>query len=358
MTPDVTGMSADLTCDLCGYDLRAQPPDGQCPECGASVAESRRLAATPRRPDWRDSDPRWRRRLLAGAWLLVLLPLLDVLKVSGWASTIPVPTPFTSHGAVRTLDDTLLCYPGVYQPLAFCVGLVLLFSKERNRRRARLDWTRRWGVLCCYVVFLLCAAGVLFIAALVSVGIGALFLSMPLENQPRFTVSWAHWSWAAVRYGPQPFDAAGVVLVAVSSIAIFLACIPLFDALRSSGPKRLAAVLLTPLALFALVYLAQVARYCLGITYLNPRDLFQYGVYFRPELLVTSIAAFPFGAMLQVALPYPAGVTLTRPEPGALAVEAVKWCTVLAIAVWLTTAQLAAWHRRRTTSPGSSLPPS
>ena len=75
MAPDVTGTSADLPCHRCGYDLRAHPPDGQCPECGASVAESRRLAAIPLRPAWRDSDPRWRRRILAGAWVLVLLPL-------------------------------------------------------------------------------------------------------------------------------------------------------------------------------------------------------------------------------------------------------------------------------------------
>lgn len=73
-------MSIDLTCHLCGYDLRAHPPEGQCPECGASVAEARRLAAVPLRPPWRDSDPRWRRRVVAGAWVLVLLPLIGALK--------------------------------------------------------------------------------------------------------------------------------------------------------------------------------------------------------------------------------------------------------------------------------------
>ena len=30
-----------------------------------------------------------------------------------------------------------------------------------------------------------------------------------------------------------------------------------------------------------------------------------------------------------------------------MAVEAIKWCTVLAIALWLTIAQLAAWRRAR-----------
>src|SRR5258707_3351024 len=79
MTTHRGEMSADLPCHICGYDLRAHPQDGKCPECGASVAESRRLAANPRRPAWRDSDPRWRRRMLAGVWILVLVPLMDLL---------------------------------------------------------------------------------------------------------------------------------------------------------------------------------------------------------------------------------------------------------------------------------------
>ena len=94
-------------------DLRAQPGDGKCPECEASVAESRRWAAIPRRPAWRDSDPRWRRRMLAGVWILVLLPLMAALQTSGWAARVPVPNVFDSPGAARTLDETLLRYSGV-----------------------------------------------------------------------------------------------------------------------------------------------------------------------------------------------------------------------------------------------------
>src|SRR3954470_5857780 len=96
--------TAEVPCHDCGYDLRAHPPDGHCPECGASVAESRRLAAIPRRPAWRDSDVRWRRRMVAGAWLLVLLPLVGGLKVFGWAAALPVPSVFDFRGTVRTLD--------------------------------------------------------------------------------------------------------------------------------------------------------------------------------------------------------------------------------------------------------------
>src|SRR5882724_2784588 len=111
MTTHSGEMSADLPCHICGYDLRAHPQEGKCPECGASIAESRRLAAIPRRPAWRNSDPRWRRRMLAGTWVLVLLPLMDVLTTFRWASRVPVPRVFDFRGAVRTLDDTLVCWP-------------------------------------------------------------------------------------------------------------------------------------------------------------------------------------------------------------------------------------------------------
>src|SRR5207248_8435229 len=99
MTDHSDEMSVDLLCDRCGYDLRAHPRDGKCPECGGSVAESRRLAAIPRRPAWRDSDPRWRRRMLAGTWVLVLVPLMAALAMLGWDSSVPVPSVF-GYGAV------------------------------------------------------------------------------------------------------------------------------------------------------------------------------------------------------------------------------------------------------------------
>ena len=191
---------------------------------------------------------------------------MDALQDFGWASSVPVPTVFDFRGTVRTLDETLLCYLGVYQPLIFCIGVVLLFSNERGRRRGRLDWTRRWGVICSYVVLLLSAAQVLFIAALVLAGIAAIFQSMPPKYQPAVTQLFVDVSTFYLRYGPYPKNIAGVVLVAFSSIAILLACIPLFDALRSSGSKRAAAILLAPLALFSLMHLAQVGRYCLGFS--------------------------------------------------------------------------------------------
>jgi hypothetical protein len=181
-------MTTELPCHRCGYDLRATPPDGTCPECAASVTESRRMAAIPRRPAWRDSDPRWRRRVLAGAWVLVLLPLMDALRAFQWAPSIPVPTVIGANDPIRTLDDTFIYWPGVYQSLIFCVGMALLFSRERGRQCGRWDWTRRWGVLCSYVTLLLSFAPILFICALVMVGISALFMSMPPKYQPAVTI--------------------------------------------------------------------------------------------------------------------------------------------------------------------------
>src|SRR5258706_13761546 len=105
------GMSADLPCHICGYDLRAHPQDGKCPECAASVAESRRLAAIPRRPAWRDSDRRWRRRVLAGTWALVFLPRMDALKTFDWASSVPLPGVFDFRGVGRPPVDPLISSP-------------------------------------------------------------------------------------------------------------------------------------------------------------------------------------------------------------------------------------------------------
>src|SRR3954463_8886662 len=121
MTAPVSEKSAELPCDRCGYDLRAHPHDAKCPECGLPVAESLKWAGIPRRPAWRDSDPRWRRRMIAGMWILALLPLADAIKTSGWASSVTVPNVFGFPGAIR-LDETFLFNLGVYQLLVFCIG--------------------------------------------------------------------------------------------------------------------------------------------------------------------------------------------------------------------------------------------
>jgi hypothetical protein len=293
------------------------------------VAESRRVAAMPRRPAWRDSDPRWRRRMLAGTWILVLVPLMSALQIAGWTARVPIPTIFDYRGTL-TLEDTFAASPTVYQPVAFCVGVVLLFSKERGRRRDRLDWTRHLGVVCTYATALLSAAGVLFIAALGLAGIAAVFLSLPLANQPSVTQLLVNVSSWYLRHGAQPRHAAGVVQVAFSSITILLASVPLFEALRSTGPKWAAATLPGALALFAVMHLSQTVRYCLGFLTAGASDVFHYWLYFWPDVLVISIENLTSGAYVS--------------EPGAFVMEATKWSIVLAIAVWLSIAQIAAWR--------------
>ncbi len=268
--------------------------------------------------------------MLTGTWILVLLPLMDALTWFGWGSNIPVPTIFDFRGTVRTLDETLASDFLFQQPLLFCIGVVLLFSKEQGRHPNRLDWTRRWGVLCSYVVLLLSAVEFLLIAALVVTGVAAVFQSMPLKYQPQSTRFFVEVSTGYLRYGPHPKDGAMIVLFAFSSIAVLLACVPLFEALFSSGSKRLAAILVAPLALFSLMNLAQVGGYFLLHSGPTSTDIAFLGLYFRPHLLVGYIAGSP-------VVPFVPAATFS-----VFATEATKWCIVFGIAIWLSIAQLAA----------------
>jgi hypothetical protein len=328
-------VSAELLCHRCGYDLRAHPPEGKCPECGVSVAESRRVALVPRRPAWRESDPPWRRRMLAGIWVLALLPVMDAMNAFGWSAHVPVPTVVPYHSARPTLDDALTSWPGLYQPLVFCMGIVLLFSKERGRRGGQLDWTRRWGVISSYVVFLISAASFLFLASLVLVGISAVFISMPAKNQPGVTRLFTELSTTYLRWGPEPRNSAFIVQAAFSSIAIVVACVALFEALTSIGPKRLVMFLLAPLALFALRDFLHAGLFYLNVSSWNPANAYDFGIYFRPVVLVDLFDNSP-------------GI-FWKSAPIDSLEELAKWCIVLGVAVLLSIAQLSAWWGRRKT---------
>jgi hypothetical protein len=213
------------------------------------------------------------------------------------------------------------------------MGVVLLFSKERGRRADRRDATRRWGVFNSYVVLLLGAAQMLVVPALVLAGIAALFQAMPLHYQPHVTPFFVHVSTGYLCYGPSPRPISAVLLVAFSSIVMLLACNPLFDALRSSGPKWAAAILLAPLALFSLVHLVRAGRSCVGLPTLTWTDVPSNELYFWPGLLVARLIGgeAPWG--------------VPQAEPSAFYVELVKWCVVFVIAVWLSVAQFGAWRR-------------
>ena len=206
MTVHTADMSPDLLCHRCGYNLHTSPQDAKCPECGEPAAESRRAALIPRRPAWRDSDPRWRRPVLLGVWILAFMPFMDVLRHFDSISSVPVLSVF--HHTPLTLDQTFLgdLMMRVDQPLLFCMGVVLLFSKERGHHRRSLESTRRWGILCSYVAFVLGAVQILFIPAMVLTGIAAMFLSMPLKYQPAVTHSLLKWVLpTSVTSGQSPF---------------------------------------------------------------------------------------------------------------------------------------------------------
>jgi hypothetical protein len=327
-------MSDELLCYRCGYDLRAHPEDGVCPECGGSVAEARQWAAIPRRPAWKESDPRWRRRMLAGVWVLALIPLMDVLQKLGLDSHIPVPMLLSNVPA--TLDNSLLSNLDLYPSILFCIGVVLLFSKESRRRASGFDWTRRWGIICTYVVALLIAVLKLLVIALVMAGISNIFMSMPPKNQPAITRTLVELSTRWLRYGPNPKDTIYCVLITFSSITILLACIPLSQALCGTGSKGAAKILLAPLALFALANIAQAGGTIIGYSRLSFGDPFyMLGPFFRPAILVWNELT----------------IAVTPPEKLRLViVEAVKLSTILAIAVRLSIGQLTARRRKRVAS--------
>lgn len=314
---DIESIDAGLECRRCGYDLRAQGEEGKCPECGELVAESRRWAAVPRRPVWGESDARWRRRIVAGVWVLVLVPLMAVFEASGWGARLVVPTPFDFKGDVM-LNETYAV--GTYSYLAFCIGMVLLFSKERGRRAGRLDWTRRWGVMGSYGVFLLGIPHFAFITALVAIGIGALFLSMPLRNQPAVTGMFVKLGTGYLYHGPHPSVLSAASLCVFSSVVVMLACVPLYNALRSNGPKKVAMLLLAPLVLADLVQLGDIVQYSMGFFSVNMRESY-YPFYFNADLLVKEFPATSFRYIM----------------------EAGKWLACLVIAVWLSVAQIMAW---------------
>ena len=126
----------------------------------------------------------------------------------------PVPDVFSSWGSVRTLDETFLFQTRVYQRLLFCVGVVLMFSKERGAEAWSFGLDTPLGASSALTfVSLLSAAPTLLISALVLTGIAALFQSIPLKYQPRATQFCVDLGAGYLRYGPYPKEICGIALV-------------------------------------------------------------------------------------------------------------------------------------------------
>lgn len=332
---------AELFCHRCGYDLRVQPVDGVCPECATPVADSVRVGQLPRRPAWRHSDPRWRRRLLIGLWLLVLLPVFRMVPLE-----IPIPTVFDYRGVVQTLADTE--FPRIAADILFCVGIVLLFSQERFRRPHLLDRTRSIGVIGAYAVTLLVFSGILFIWALVAVGIGALFVSMPLKYQPSITPLWNEVWPIVLRHGPHPGARAALGSMLIASTLVLLACVPVYLALRSTGLRILAYVIVAPTFTIAL---GQAAAAALTLTKVHAFELVLSWHYYDPVQVADTLSAFISGDDSQAefaALLRQFGNSSTN-----YTLELTKWLSLLVLTLWLTAAQFRTWlPGSRRTPPG------
>lgn len=286
-------------------------------EAAAGDAGAPALAA---RPPWRESDPRWRRRMVAGAWVLTLVPLMEVLYRTGWVSSIVVPGPL--NVGRNTLDGTMTYL--VWERLAFCIGVVLLFAKEADRASSRLDWTRRLGVVASYWVFLLGMLNILFLTALVMTGIGAVFVELPLRYQPAATQWFVQVSTGYLAHGPHPGRVSDIALPMFSAVAVLLASVALLDALRSSGPKWLAVAVLSPLLVAGLLQLVDPVRTAQNF-YLFETEGFGYPFYFNSKSLLNSLST-----------------------PNARSIlEAAKWASCAAAAVWMTIAQVSAWRREK-----------
>jgi hypothetical protein len=264
--------------------------------------------------------------MLAGVWVLVLMPALAVLKTVGWTAETPAPT-FFAVQAGQSFEKSFLSYVYVY--LTFCMGVVLLFAKEQHRQHAAFDWTRRWGVISSYGVLVLGFVQIAFIPALVILGIAALLQSLPRSQQPAVTDWFVTLSTRYIWHGPHPSTLSQASLTGFSAIVVLLACVPLFNAMRSSGPRVLALALLVPLALAAAMQFAYAGVSAVAPNAIKETSIYGYSYYLNVAML---------GAGFERA----SGLAQGREFIG----EAIKWLALLAIAIWLTIAQIAAFAGR------------
>jgi hypothetical protein len=331
--------SPGLSCATCGYDLRSQPAEGICPECATPVAESMRVAALPDRPEWSRSDKRWRWRVVAGLWVLALLiPLPTVLT-----AVLPPPEPFGPY----TFTDAFRYWylesyaPMIWAPVVFCMGLVLIFSRERGTRPRRLDRVRRWGRTGSWLLLPVTLLAVSGITLLVISGIRNQ-INQPLGDPAfaafarRFAMTWSEWGFIAMQW--------------LSSGLVVLMGLVLRDALIRCGSQGLARLMVAVgLPLVALPAVVAVF-YAAGAAWAE--DILQWEPFFQPHLLAQGAVDWyyrgfgltdrpsPHGYYEQIAsLPAAADVRGWVSYALGFPLELIKFLLLLAIAVQLTFAR-------------------
>lgn len=297
-----------------------------------SIAESREAAKTPRRPMWAESDRGWRRRMIFGLWVLVLIPLPKVLEVTRVGEHIPLPSSFGQYDPNRNFaDNSFLWF--IDPCLTFFIGAVLLFGRERGRRRHRRDWLKRWGIFGTSIVTFVGLGSALVIAALVGCGIAALIHSMPLAQQSHgwygFFSTVSVWY---LHYGPYPTDEALLVQICTASAVMILACSPLHDALRARGSNALAWILPAPLAVLGFAQIVAV----IGQT-IDP--IFAPNIRLSPYFLDPSVLN---GRTWDFA-----GQRFRNTSVFDFAQEGIKWLTMLMLATTLSVAQVKAIRGRK-----------
>ena len=340
MTVAADPPDAAVPCHQCGYDVRSQPADGVCPECGASVAESIRLAVIPLRPAWRDSDPRWRRRILAGLWVLVLMPLPYALP-----NLSPAYEPYGPYGLVDLANDFRDSLASMVWPLIVTlIGLVLLFEPERAERpRPAMRRLRLAGVAGCWLSVPVAIVSLAGVTLLVGAGMWAMLSPVDKSRYTPFAVAlnrtWSQWAY----FGGMALHVGLAVL----------AGIVLADALRRAGSRRARAALIWLGGLLMAVQAGLILLASLGVGQSASWVYFEF--LFSPIYLAEGwreCVAAVFG-------PGPAGYGDYDPNPPETAedwialfarfpLEFAKWLLLLTVAARLTAAQRGTWlHARR-----------
>jgi hypothetical protein len=329
-----------LICHRCEYDLRATDELGVCPECGEPVSESKKMAVVPKRPAWADSDPRWRRRILLGLWIIVCVPLVDVLKTTGVLKLVPAVNLFGPRTGVESMNDMMIAEPWFlfYLPfIVFSMGLALLFTFERGRQVYQLEWTRRMGVFASFIQLFACLCAAATLPVYTAAGISALFMSLPLTNQPQGGEILSSLMWGFVRVGLSS-DWTPWIHSMASIVTLGLASIWLYHAIRSSYGKMLATVLVAGLMLTCTAWMAWAGWATAQIVVSDEKAGTMYKLY---DNNTPVIAGPTIGEVIANG-----GTTLATRRPLVHYRDLAVYSNFVVIAVLMTAAQLNAMLKK------------